>query len=41
MSADGKTIRFVNIKEKFAANRPFGLLVNRGELVIVLQLRKD
>jgi hypothetical protein len=41
VSADGTTIRFVNIKEKFAANRPFGLNVNRGELVIVLQLRKD
>jgi hypothetical protein len=41
MSADGRTIRFVNIKEKFAANRPFGLLVNRGELIIVLQLRKE
>ncbi len=41
MSADGATIRFVNIKEKFAANKPFGLLVNRGELVMVLQLRKD
>jgi RNA polymerase sigma factor (sigma-70 family) len=41
MSADSRTIRFVNIKEKFAANKPFGLLVNRGELVMVLQLRKD
>jgi hypothetical protein len=39
MGADGQTIRFVNIKEKFAANKPFGLNVNRGELVIVLQLR--
>lgn len=41
MSADGTTIRFVNIKEKIAANKPSGLLVNRGELVMVLQLRKD
>ena len=41
MSADGRAIRFVNIKEKFAANKPFGLNVNLGELVIVLQLRKD
>jgi hypothetical protein len=39
MGADGQTIRFVNIKEKFAANKPFGLNVNRGEVVIVLQLR--
>jgi len=41
MSADGRAIRFVNIKEKFAAEKPFGLNVNPGELVIVLQLRKD
>jgi hypothetical protein len=31
----------VGVKEKFAANRPFDFNVNRGELVIVLQLRKD
>ena len=41
MSADGATIRFVNIKEKFAAKKPFGLNVHPGELVLVLQLRKN
>jgi hypothetical protein len=41
VSADGTTIRFVNIKKKFAAKKPFGSNVNRGDLVIVLQLRKD
>jgi hypothetical protein len=41
VSADGRTTRFVNIQEKFAANKPFGLIVNRGDLVIVLQLRKN
>jgi RNA polymerase sigma factor (sigma-70 family) len=39
VSADGAQIRFVNIKENFAANKPAGITVNRGDLVVVLQLR--
>jgi len=40
-SADRTTIRFMNIKEKFFAGRPFGLNVKRGELVIILERTKD
>jgi hypothetical protein len=37
VSADDRTIRFVNVKEKVASREPFGLILNRGDLVVVLQ----
>jgi RNA polymerase sigma factor (sigma-70 family) len=35
--ADGRTIQFVNAKDKVTSGKPFGLSLKRGDLVVVLK----